>query len=54
MTDFDDRERAAELEYLGRLFLERANVGDVDGVAALYEPDAVVADAGGELVNGSD
>ena len=30
---------------------ERTNAGDVDGVAALYKPDAVVA-AGGELVNG--
>lgn len=43
MTDFDDRERAAEPEDLGRLFLERANTGDVDGLVALYEPDAVVA-----------
>jgi len=54
VTDFDDRERAAEPEDLGRLFLERANAGDVDGVAALYEPDAVVAAADGELVNGSE
>lgn len=43
VTDFDDRERAAEPEDLGRLFLERANTGDVDGLVALYEPDAVVA-----------
>ncbi len=54
MTDFDDRERAAEPEDLGRLFLERANAGGVDGVTALYEPDAVVASAGGDLVNGAE
>ena len=30
---------------------ERTNAGDVDGAAALYEPDAMVA-AGGELANG--
>lgn len=53
MTDFDERERAGEPEDLGRLFLERANAGDVDGLVALYEPDAVVASAGGDLVNGS-
>jgi len=38
VTDLDDRERATEPEDLGRLFLERANAGDVDGVTALYEP----------------
>ena len=52
MTNFDDRERAAEPQDLGALFLERTNAGDVDGAAALYEPDAVVA-AGGELANTS-
>jgi ketosteroid isomerase-like protein len=54
VTDFDGRARAAEPEDLGRLFLERANAGDVDGVAALYETDAVVATVGGELVTGSE
>jgi len=54
VTDFDDRERAAEPEDLGRLFLERANARDVDGVAALYEQDAVVASAGGDLVKGAE
>ncbi len=34
--------------------MERANAGDVDGVTALYEPDAVVASAGGDLVNGAE
>jgi uncharacterized protein (TIGR02246 family) len=30
-------------EDLSRLFVERANAGDVDGMANLYEPDAVLA-----------
>ncbi len=54
VPDFEGRERAGEPEDLGRLFLERANAGDVDGVAALYEADAVVASAGGDLVNGAE
>ncbi|WP_433057442.1 YybH family protein [Dactylosporangium sp. CS-033363] len=30
-------------EDLSRLFVERANAGDAAGLAALYEPDAVLA-----------
>ncbi|MFD8385308.1 YybH family protein [Streptomyces sp. NPDC059679] len=37
------RERATEPEDLTRLFVERANAGDVEGLAELYEPDAVLA-----------
>jgi ketosteroid isomerase-like protein len=38
-------------EDLTRLFVERSNAGDADGVAALYEPDAVVAfPPGGQTV----
>ncbi|WP_086821260.1 nuclear transport factor 2 family protein [Allokutzneria sp. NRRL B-24872] len=36
-------ERAREPEDLARLFVERANSGDVEGLVALYEPDAVLA-----------
>ncbi|MEU3465850.1 nuclear transport factor 2 family protein [Streptomyces sp. NPDC006733] len=36
------REAAAHPEDLARLFVERANAGDAEGVAALYEPDAVL------------
>ncbi len=54
MTDFDGHERAAEPEDLGRLFLERANARDVEGVAALYEPDAVLASASGDVVTGGE
>lgn len=34
---------ATEPEDLTRLFVERANAGDADGMAALYAPDAVLA-----------
>ncbi|HEY7595708.1 MAG TPA: nuclear transport factor 2 family protein [Actinophytocola sp.] len=34
---------AKEPEDLTRLFVERANAGDVDGMVALYAPDAVLA-----------
>ncbi len=37
------RERATEPEDLTRLFVERANAGDAEGLAELYEPDAVLA-----------
>lgn len=48
----DGRERAAEPEDLTRLFVERANAGDAEGLAALYEPDAVVAFPPGQLTVG--
>lgn len=35
--------QAHEPEDLARLFNERANAGDVEGLVALYEPDAVLA-----------
>ncbi|KAB1072252.1 Cif family virulence factor [Methylobacterium planeticum] len=38
-----DRKAAHEPEDLARLFNERANAGDAEGLVALYEPDAVVA-----------
>ena len=45
-------ERALQPEDLDRLFLERANAGDVDGVVDLYEPDAVLAFPPGHLAAG--
>ena len=39
----DNDQQAARPEDLSRLFVERANAGDVDGLVALYEPDAVLA-----------
>jgi ketosteroid isomerase-like protein len=53
LTDGHSPERALEPEDLDRLFLRRANAGDVDGLAALYEPDAVLAFQPGRLAVGS-
>jgi ketosteroid isomerase-like protein len=43
---------AARPEDLGRLFLELANAGDVDGLVGLYEPAAVLAFPPGQLTAG--
>ncbi len=43
---------ATEPNDLGRFFIERANAGDVDGLVALYEPDAVLAFPPGSLATG--
>ena len=45
-------ERARQPEDLDRLFLERANAGDVEGVVDLYEPGAVLAFPPGRLTAG--
>ena len=37
-----ERTRAAQPEDLARLFVERANARDAEGLAELYEPDAVL------------
>jgi ketosteroid isomerase-like protein len=37
------QEKAMRPEDITRLFVERSNAGDADGVAALYEADAVMA-----------
>jgi ketosteroid isomerase-like protein len=47
-------EMAGTPEDLTRLFVERANAGDADGVAALYEPDAVIAYPPGQQTVGRD
>lgn len=49
----NERARAARPEDLGRFFVERANAGDVDGVVALYEPDAVLALPDGRVAAGA-
>jgi ketosteroid isomerase-like protein len=43
------QEKALKPEDLTRLFVERANAGDGAGVAALYEPEAVMANPPGEV-----
>ena len=47
-----DRERAAAPEDLTRLFVERANARDAEGLAALYEEDAVMGFPPGEMTVG--
>jgi ketosteroid isomerase-like protein len=50
----DERARAERPEDLGRLFVQRANAGDVEGLVALYEPDAVLAFPLGKVTAGRD
>jgi uncharacterized protein (TIGR02246 family) len=45
-------ERAHNPEDLTRLFVERANSGDANGIAALYEDEAVMAYPPGEVTVG--
>jgi ketosteroid isomerase-like protein len=54
MLDTGERERPVEPEDLGRLFLQRAGAGDVEGIVALYEPEAVLAAPGGGVAVGTD
>jgi ketosteroid isomerase-like protein len=46
------REKAMTPEDLTRLFVERSNAGDADGVAALYEEHAVLAYPPGSQTSG--
>jgi ketosteroid isomerase-like protein len=46
-------EPARRPDDLGRLFIERANAGDVDGLVALYEPEALLALADGSAARGA-
>jgi ketosteroid isomerase-like protein len=43
---------AKQPEDLAILFIERANAHDLDGLVALYAPDAVLAGMDGEMVIG--
>jgi ketosteroid isomerase-like protein len=47
-------EPANRPEDLSRFIVERLNRGDVDGVTALYEPDAVLALPDGGTARGAD
>jgi ketosteroid isomerase-like protein len=44
--------KATQPEDITHLFVERANAGDADGVAALYEEDAVMAFPPGQVTVG--
>jgi uncharacterized protein (TIGR02246 family) len=48
------REGATEPEDITRLFVERANAGDAEGLAELYEPDAVLGFPPGRTTVGRD
>jgi ketosteroid isomerase-like protein len=41
-------------EDLAKLFVLRANVGDVEGLVALYEPDAILACGDGQTAIGTE
>jgi ketosteroid isomerase-like protein len=53
MNGGQGHERAAQPEDLSRLVVERLNAGDVEGLVALYEPDAVLALPNGQVATGS-
>jgi uncharacterized protein (TIGR02246 family) len=50
--DMSEREKAATPEDITRLFVERANAKDAEGLAALYEQDAVMAYPPGQQTRG--
>ena len=53
MDRAEHREPAAEPNDLARLFVTRANAGDVDGLVALYEPNAVLTFPTGHVASGA-
>jgi ketosteroid isomerase-like protein len=53
MTDHD-REPARDPQDLERLLVVRQQAGDVDGMVALFEPDAVVDVGEGRLIRGEE
>ena len=52
MGDEVGREPARDPQDLERLLVSRQRAGDVDGMAALYEPDAVLDSGDGRLTLG--
>lgn len=48
----DGRRDAEQPEDLARFFVERANAGDAEGLAALYAPAAVLAFPSGQMTIG--
>jgi hypothetical protein len=48
------RDSALDPQDLARLLVARANAGDAEGMAALYEPDAALACADGRIAVGTD
>lgn len=54
MNRSDNRESALTPEDLQRFFVPRANAGDVDGLVALYEPNALLALPDGQVAIGAE
>src|SRR5262249_30616445 len=54
MNDSTTREAANDPQDLERLLVERENAGDVAGMTALFEPDAVVDIGGGTFIRGKE
>ncbi len=48
----NERTRALEADDVMRLFVRRANAGDAEGMAALYEEDAILAYPPGAEIRG--
>ena len=54
MSDQTRREPVTDPQELERLLVARENAGDVDGMTALFEPDAVIELNDGRLVRGKE
>jgi ketosteroid isomerase-like protein len=54
VADEVSREPARDPQDLERLLVSRQRAGDVDGMASLYEPDAVLDGGGGQLTLGKE
>lgn len=52
MNDLTKRGPVYDPQDLERLLVSRENAGDIDGMTALYEPDAAIDCGGGRLVQG--
>ena len=52
MVDDTTREPARDPQDLERLLVTRQRAGDVDGMTALFEPDAVIDSGDGQLKRG--
>ena len=54
MTTDAERDLPRDPQDLERFLIERQWAGDIDGMVALYEPDAVLDDGEGRLVKGKE
>ena len=54
MADEANREPALDPQDLERLLVTRQRAGDVEGMVALFEPDAVIDSGDGRLIQGTE